>query len=80
MWAVAHETFMIHNSENAQTYILTSQASTPSPLKKDKLGIFFSMFGQLRKMKMGMNWSKIELFKNNFEKKNNRYFFLLFWN
>lgn len=28
------------------------------------------MFGQLRKMKMGMNWSKIELFKNNFEKKN----------
>ena len=69
MWAVAHETFMIHNSENAQTYILTSQASTPPPPEKNKLGIFFSMFGQLRKMKMGMNWSKIELFKNNFEKK-----------
>lgn len=33
MWAVAHETFVIHNSEYAQSYILTSQAPTPPPLK-----------------------------------------------
>ena len=45
MWAVAHETFVIHNSEYAQTYILTSQAPTPPPLKKDKLGIFLPCLG-----------------------------------
>lgn len=40
MWAVAHETFVIHNSEHAQTYILTSQAPTPPPLKKINLAFF----------------------------------------
>ena len=70
MWAVAHETFVIHNNEHAQTYILTSQAPTPPPPEKNKLGIFLPCLDNSGKWRWVWIEAKLNFLKNNFEKKN----------